>query len=221
MWAYYSYWSGLDIDDFQTYARHERGWAAAPTNDGLTMLVVGCPAAQAGAYRANVEATYLGALEQDPAFADRVRAATREERFYGGGVPNFFRRPYGPGWALVGDAGYTRDPITAQGISDAFRDAELCSAALDAAFTGREPFAVAMDRYHRARDEQVMAVYEFTTQLATLDPPPLELQQLLAAIEGNQPAADAFVSLTAGTLSPAEFFAPRYLEALLAPAGVA
>ena len=47
-------------------------------------------------------------------------------------MPNYFRKPYGPGWALVGDAGYNRDFITAQGIMDAFRDAELCAAALDA-----------------------------------------------------------------------------------------
>jgi len=56
------------------------------------------------------------------------RAARREARFTGGGVANFFRKPYGPGWVLVGDAGYTKDPITAQGISDAFRDAERARA---------------------------------------------------------------------------------------------
>ena len=82
-----------------------------------------------------------------PQFAERVRGATREERFSGGSVPNFFRKPYGPGWALVGDAGYTKDPITAQGISDAFRDAELCAAALDDAFTGGRSFDDAMADY--------------------------------------------------------------------------
>ena len=69
------------------------------------------------------ESNYLAAVARTPEVADRVRAATREERFAGGGVPNFFRQPYGPGWALVGDAGYSKDPITAQGISDA-----LCGA---------------------------------------------------------------------------------------------
>lgn len=73
-----------------------------------------------------------------------MRGATREERFAGGAVPNFFRTPYGPGWALVGDAGYTKDPITAQGISDAFRDAKLCATALDDVFTGRRAYDAAM-----------------------------------------------------------------------------
>ena len=160
----------------------------------------------------------MRSLDLAPEFAERVRGATREDRFYGGGVPNFFRKPYGPGWALVGDAGYTRDPVTAQGMSDAFRDAELCSTAIDAAFTGRATYSDAMAHYQAERDRQVLPVYEFTTQLATLEPPPPEMQQLLGAIHGNQPAMDAFVSLTAGTLSPAEFFAPEYLGPLMAAA---
>ena len=94
------------------------------------MVVVGWPFAEANAYKADHEANYLKTLELAPEFADRVRGATREDRFTAGVVPNFFRKPFGPGWALVGDAGYTKDPITAQGITDAFHDAELCATAL-------------------------------------------------------------------------------------------
>ena len=120
-----------------------------PTNDDLTMLVVGWPFAESRAYKADVEANYLKTLELVPEFAERVRAATRVERFSGGSVPNFFRTPYGPGWALVGDAGYNKDPITAQGISDAFHDAEACSAALDEVFRGGRSFDEAMAGYQR------------------------------------------------------------------------
>jgi hypothetical protein len=64
-----------------------------------------------------------------------------------------------------------------------------------------------------------MAIYEFTTQLATLEPPPPEVQQLLGAIHGHQPAMDAFASVVAGTLSPAELFDPDRVRHLLeAPA---
>ncbi len=75
-------------------------------------------------------ATTSQALDLAPEFAERMRGAKREARFAGTAVPNYFRRPYGPGWALVGDAGYNKDFITAQGILDAFRDAELCATAL-------------------------------------------------------------------------------------------
>lgn len=198
--------------------RPDRGWGAIPTNDGLTLLIVGWPAAERSAYRADVEANYLATLDLAPEFADRVRAATREERFTGGGVTNFFRTPFGPGWALVGDAGYTKDPLTAQGISDAFRDAELCSTALDEVFTGRQSFTDAMAAYQRTRDAQVLPMYDFTTQLATLAPPPPQTQQLLGAVHGNPEAMNAFVSVTAGTLSPAEFFNPTHVERLLSSA---
>jgi hypothetical protein len=67
----------------------------------------------------------------------------------------------------------------------------------------------------RTRDESVMAMYEFTVQQASLVPPPVEVQQLLGAIAGNQPAMDAFVSVSAGTMSPIEFFDPDHIGRLL------
>ena len=105
----------------------------------------------------------------------------------------------------MGDAGYNKDPITAQGINDAFRDAERCAIALDQTFTGARPFDEAMGEYQRSRDEHVLPMYEFTCQLATLEPPPPEMQQLLGAIHGNQKAMDGFAQMNAGTISPAEF----------------
>jgi len=66
-----------------------------------------------------------------------------------------------------------------------------------------------MSTYHRTRDDHVLPIYEFTTQLATLEAPPMEMQQLLGAVHGNRDAMDAFVSVTAGTVSPVEFFDPR------------
>ena len=217
--AFYTYFSGMPVGGFETVVRPSRGWGAAPTNDGLTMVVVGWPQAEASAYKADVEANFFKTLDLAPEFAERVRAGKREERFYGGGVANFFRRPFGPGWALVGDAGYTRDPVTAQGITDAFRDAEMCSAALEESLEGRRPFEVAMAGYQQGRDAKVMGIYEFTTQLAALEPPPPEMQQLLAAVHGNQDAMDAFAGVAAGTVTPEEFFAPEHLGPIMAAAG--
>ena len=144
--------------------------------------------------------------------------AKREARFVGAAVPNYFRKPYGPGWALVGDAGYNRDFITGQGIMDAFLDAELCAAALDKALSGKQPFDAAMSAYQRTRDARVKAMYDFTCHLATLEPPPAETQQLFAAVHGNQQAMDAFARMNAGTISPAEFFAPENVNAIMAAA---
>jgi flavin-dependent dehydrogenase len=214
--GYYTYWSGLPMAGrFETYVRPDRGFAAWPTNDGLTLVVAGWPYAEFEANKTDIEGNYLKSLSLAPEFAARVDAATREERFAGMAVPNFFRKPYGPGWVLVGDAGYTKDFITAMGIQDAFRDAELCAAAIDDSFCGRRPYEVAMSGYQAARDAQSLPMYEFTCEIATLEPPPPDLVQLLSAINGKQPAMDEFVRLNAGVVSPADFFAPEHIARMM------
>jgi len=217
--GYYSYWSGLPMaGKFETYIRPNRGWAACPTHDDLTMVVTGWPFAEFSANKTDLEGNYLKNFELAPAFDDRIRAAKRESRIVGTAVPNFFRKPYGAGWALVGDAGYNKDFITAQGISDAFRDAELCANALDETFSGRCSFEAAMAGYQSTRDAHVLPMFEFTTQLATLEPPPPDLQQLLGAVHGNQEAMDGFARMNAGVTSPAEFFAPDNVGRIFATA---
>ncbi len=215
--GYYTYYSGLPVDGrFETFIRPARGFAAAPTNDGLTLVIAGWPFAEFEQNRSDIETHFTNALELAPEFAERVRAATREERFLGASVSNYFRKPYGPGWALVGDAGYNRDFITAQGITDGFRDAERCAKALDVSFKEPRAFDTALADYHRGRDQHVLPMYELTTQLATLEPPPPELAQLLAAVSRSPGAMNAFVRMQAGGLSPTEFFAPEHVQAILA-----
>ncbi|MBC7990223.1 MAG: NAD(P)/FAD-dependent oxidoreductase [Luteimonas sp.] len=213
---YYSYWSGLPMRGrFETYVRPNRGFAAAQTHDGLTMVVGGWPYSEFAANKHDLERHYLEMFEAVPEFAERMRGAKREGRLAGAPTPNFFRKPFGAGWALVGDAGYLKDPITAQGIGDAFRDAEGCSLALDETFTGVRPFDEAMGDYQRARDEDTLAMYDFTCQLATLAPPPPEMQQLLGAMRGNQKAMDGFAQMNAGTISPARFLSPENVGAIV------
>ena len=116
----------------------------------------------------------------------------------------------GPRWAPVRDAGYTKDPITAQGISGVVRDEEPCPAARDQTFAGQRPFAEAMAAYQHTRDRAALPMDELTTQFATLEPPPELVQRLLGTAAGNREAMDALDSVIAGTLSPAEFFDPAH-----------
>ena len=218
--SYYTYWSGLPMGGrFETYIRPQRGFAAVPTHDGLTLVIAGWPHAEFEANKQDIEGNYLKTLELAPEFSDRVRNARRQARFAGAAVSNFFRKPYGPGWALVGDAGYNKDPITAQGITDAFRCAKKCAIALDEVFTGTRSFNEAMGDYQRTRDEHVLPMYEFTCQLATLQPPPPEMQQLFGAIHGNREAMDGFVQMNAGTISPLRFFSPENVGSIMSAGG--
>jgi flavin-dependent dehydrogenase len=220
--AYYAYWSGLPTDGFDTYIRaeHGRGWAAIPTHDELTCVVQAWPQDDFAANRKDVEGAYLNSFEIAPEFAERVHAATRESRLVGAGdLRGYVRKPYGPGWALVGDAGYHKHPITAFGITDAFRDAEALASGLDESFSGRRPYDDAMADYQRARDEDAMPIYEFTCDFAKIEPPPPEMQQLIGAMQGNQDAMDGFVSVMAGTLPAPEFFGAENAGRIMAQAG--
>ena len=129
----------------------------------------GWPVEEFQANREDIEGNFFATLELAPEFAERVRAATRESRFVGSAeLPGYFRKPFGPGWALVGDAGYHKDPITAMGITDAFRDAELVADALDDAFSGRRSYDGGNGRLPTARDRAALPVYEFTDDFAQL-----------------------------------------------------
>lgn len=214
--TYYAYWSGVPVGGLEVYIRPDRAIGALPTHDGLTLVLVGWPVAEQEANRTDVAGNYAKALEMVPELDERVRAGRRESRFFGtADLPGFLRKPYGPGWALVGDAGYHRDPCTAQGISDAFRDAELLTAALDDVFAGRRPYEEALAGYQRERDEHVMPMYDLTSNLATMEPPPPELQQLLGAAAHSDEGSTAFVKMMAGVLPVPAFFAPDHVERLL------
>jgi flavin-dependent dehydrogenase len=207
---YYTYWSGVPTAGAEYYPRDGRVIGCIPTNDGLVCIPTAWTRQEFSRYRADIEGNYLRTLELAPRLAERVRGGRREERFYGtADVPNFFRKPYGPGWALVGDAGYHKDPITAQGITDAFRDATLLAEAIDEGFSGRRPLEEALGDYQRRRDGEVQAMYEFTCQWAALEPPSPEMQQLFGALRGNQTEADRFLGTIAATVSIPEFFSPE------------
>jgi 2-polyprenyl-6-methoxyphenol hydroxylase-like FAD-dependent oxidoreductase len=104
------------------------------------------------------------------------------------GLPNHIRHPVGPGWALVGDAGYHRDAITGHGISDAFRDAELLATALDHVLRDDDDEATALAGYHAERDEQLREIFEITCELVTYPPAArfIELQKQLGTAIDTQ-----------------------------------
>jgi flavin-dependent dehydrogenase len=135
--GYYTYWSSFPAEGAEVYEMERRYIVVMPTNDNLTCIIACWPNQEFHSYRADIQKNYTKTLELVPRVAERVRGAKQEERFVGtADLPNFFRKSYGPGWALVGDAGYHKDPITGQGITDAFRSAQLLVEAIDAGFSG-------------------------------------------------------------------------------------
>jgi flavin-dependent dehydrogenase len=136
-----------------------------PTHHGQGCVWVCCPAARVGGLRGGMVEPFLRLLGRvSPTLAERahkgrvmvpVRGAVR--------LPNHIRRATGPGWALVGDAGYHRDPITGHGITDAFRDAELLARAIDDHLRGH---ALDLSWYETARDLALRETFDLTCAMS-------------------------------------------------------
>lgn len=208
--AYYTYWSGVEIGGVELYLRPGRMIGAAPTNAGQVLTIVLWPNAEFHQVRSDIEGNFMRALELAPGLAERIRAGTRDERFRGTAqLPNFFRRPHGEGWALVGDAGHHKDPILALGITDAFRDAELLADAVDAGLSDPSLLEPALAGYELRRNELAAPGFASTLEFARLQPPDPAMQQLFAALRDDQAETDRFFGTFAGTVPAAEFFAPE------------
>ena len=134
---FFSYWSGFKATGVEIYPRDERVIFAFPTNDEQFAVFIAWPIKQQHAVQADLEQQFQQVIDTAPELAERLSGGQRVERFWGAAnLPNFLRRPYGPGWALVGDAGCHKDPYLALGVCDAFRDADLLATGVRSAAIG-------------------------------------------------------------------------------------
>lgn len=206
--TYFTYWSGLPSRVNTLYPRPYRSVVTIPTNNDLTLVAVNWTIDDYRAVRHDIEGHYHRTIaEAAPELAEQLRGGRREDRWIGAAVPSHFRRPYGPGWALVGDAGYLKDPCTAQGITDAFLHAELLANALDDGLRRRRPFGDALASYERQRNAAVMPMYEFTYATSALAPPTLQEERLFAAMRDDPVLTGRFFGVFAGTVAVQDFFA--------------
>jgi flavin-dependent dehydrogenase len=219
--GYYSYWENTGVDGLEVVFRTEQGRAliAFPTNDGLACIAVQGVTHDFPSFQADIEAEYWRAIDLAPYLAERMRAGRRAERFQGTpDLPNVMRAAAGPGWALVGDAGYHLDPLPAQGIMDAFRDAENLAEAVDRGLTGAAPMDAALTEYERKRDEVAVPIFESTVQQCALGPFPEDFLELRAALRasGSQDDIDRLYGVDMETVSRDEFYAPENMERMMA-----
>jgi len=205
--ASYSYWAGVPVSDGELYQRPGRAVAVFPTNDGLTMIYAAAPITGFASARADLEGHYLRTLDLCGDLGERVREGSRAERLRTApDQPNTFRCPHGPGWALVGDAGVVMDSVSAQGMTNALRDASSLSTALVAGLGGSLPLAAALRGHQRRRDRVVRGMYEFTVGLAAFRPARPGQRRFLAAVAADQRETDRFLGAFAGIIPPDRYF---------------
>ncbi len=159
----FGYFDGLPVDGNRWYFRPGMGSGAIPTNHGQTCVFASVPDSLAADGPAARERAFHSVIaESAPDIAGRLPQATLSGKLrYFPGMPGFVRQSYGRGWALVGDAGYMTDPITAHGITNALRDADILARTI--------ADGASLACYQAVRDDLSMEFFELSDRVASLD----------------------------------------------------
>lgn len=212
----FSYFSGIALDGVEFYSRPERMVYAWETHDGQAVIGIIQPGHAPRVGRDEIEQDFMGQMTaMVPDLAQRLRAARREADWVTVGVGTGCRQASGPGWALVGDAGVTVDPITAAGITNALRDADLLAELVHEGLSGQRPLDAALADYGPRRDATAVPLHLFAQEMAKLSPPTEEVIGLFVALAGNQSQIDRYFGLFGQTVTPSAFFDPANVEAIL------
>jgi 2-polyprenyl-6-methoxyphenol hydroxylase-like FAD-dependent oxidoreductase len=175
-----------------------------PTNDGLTCVFVSTTPDRLRTLRRRGADAAFEQLFADaaPALHPRLVDSQPADRLRGwNGVPGFIRRSWGPGWALVGDAGYFKDPITAHGMTDALRDAELLATAVVEAASGARGEGEALAAYQRTRDDLSRRLFVTTGRIAAHDWDLTTIRRLLREVSSAMTEeVEALEALPVGAL---------------------
>lgn len=217
--AYWSYFEGLHEDIPRLHRRGRLATAAVSTNDSRTMVLVWGPGEWFSAFRRSAAANFQRALDfVHPQLGAELReSGTRAERFYGAvDQAAYLRKLSGPGWVLVGDAACFKDQCTATGMTHAFRDAELASAAMHQHLSGQASFTDAMRVYEqRRRSQQSAAYYDYVCTLAEMKPLRHDELLLHMALRSNRQEASRYLAVHADIAPVADFFQASNLLQLL------
>jgi 2-polyprenyl-6-methoxyphenol hydroxylase-like FAD-dependent oxidoreductase len=178
------YLEGVEVDGYQWLYGRTASAGLIPTNDGQVCAWISVPEARFDELRAGRDAGFHATFASvAPDWAAVLRQARRVGPLRGfAGSPGFLRHPWGRGWALVGDASHFKDPLSAHGMTDALRDAELLADAVLVAVGDPQQEAAALAGYHDLRDELSRDLHALVARAAAYDWTMAELRELLVAI---------------------------------------
>ncbi len=196
----YGYWSDLDTTGYEWVFRPDACSGVIPTNGGQACVFASARPARIG--RGGIDVIRQIVTEGDPELADRLgRARPPLGTRTWGGHPGYIRQSYGPGWALVGDAGYFKDPISAHGLTDALRDADLLARAVIAGRGQDALTTLALADYQHTRDRLSIALFDTVDRIASNDWDDSEISDLLRQLSSSM--ADEVETLAALDLEQA------------------
>jgi len=197
----YGYFPGLPRDRYRWVYRPGVTAGVMPTGDDLACVWAGTTSTRfAGLRTAGLDSAHRTLIaEADHDLASTVGAAPVSALRGFPGHPGWIRRSAGPGWALVGDAGYYKDPITAHGMTDALRDAQLLARAVINAPSGRQSWLAAVRDYQRIRDRLSEPLFDVTERIAGYHWDLVAVREQLRELsQAMRPEIDTLLELDAG-----------------------
>lgn len=211
--TYYSYWADVP-SHFELYERPGRWIGVIPTNDNLTLIMSYFPQDEYNEVRKAVEPAYLEAFRTTaPELHERMRAGRRVEQLYGTGhQENYFRKAYGPGWVLVGDAVNHKDSITARGITEAFVQAQSLTDRIGQRLHDDAALETALKRYENDLSGEALHHYQGALNVAELKPE--GRAEMLRKLVGHQEHIDRYFSTLSGACSIDDFYNEELLNLL-------
>ena len=181
--ATYGYWSGLAADGYEWNFSPDACSGVIPTNDGQVCVVAFASPARIdrGGLDRLTEVVAEGAPDLAARLGQRRVRPPRTTRTWAG-RPGYLRRAHGAGWALVGDAGRFRDPVSPQGLTDALRDAELLASAIAEGMDGGSSSDLdeALAGYGSTRDRLSLPLFDVVDRIASQRWDAQEIAELLA-----------------------------------------
>ena len=217
--CYYAYWEDGRPERRQIASQWREGsdlGTAFPCDDGLVLCLLQPSVSRDAEFRSDLSGSYLQTIGAMPSLAERlegsrlvtkVRAAT--------GIESYFRRSSGPGWALAGDAGHFKDPVTAQGIRDGLHYGRLLGERAAPLLEDRAKLDLALRQWERQRDRECIAVYQWTNLLARGEPMTALEIELYRAAATDPKLAQTMLDVFSRHVSPAAAFGPRRVLKLL------
>lgn len=129
---------------------------------GRTVVVNMTACANVAAYRTDPEATWDALVAQDPAFSARMSGATNMSAIRTTtDLSSYYRASSGPGWALAGDAGHFKDPVTGNGMRDALKFGRLLGEVAATRLDDPAALDAALQEWEAARDKDTISTYHW------------------------------------------------------------
>lgn len=213
--CFYAYWHDARPDWRHIAAQWRVGaelGTAFPCDGGLVLVLLQPPAQRESEFAADREGVYLGSVASIPGLAERLEGARLAGKVRSAtGIESYFRRSSGPGWALAGDAGHFKDPVTAQGIRDALRFGRLLGEAAAAVLDEPRALDAALAEWERQRERECLETYQWTDALARGQSMTLLEHELYRHAAQTPRLAQEMLDVFSRTRRPAQLLTARRL----------